>query len=144
MTNYDEVDFYSEELDRLVCYQMWRTSDSNDLFFWDLVSEEETLYTGDSTGSSRIEFEVIPTENYRFCLDGYTYQDEYAGKNYYAWVNLDDQFYNWVLVRIYDGGSTMDSSITREELVELLEQVHPYQPPEEDQGMGTRPEELQL
>ena len=32
----------------------------------------------------------------------------------------------------------------REELVELLEQVHPYQPPEEDQGMGTRPEELQL
>ena len=38
----------------------------------------------------------------------------------------------------------MDSSITREELVELLEQVHPYQPPEEDQGMGTRPEELQL
>ena len=144
MTNYDEVDFYSEELDRLVCYQMWRTSDSNDLFFWDMVSEEETLYTGDSTGSSRIEFEVIPTENYRFCLDGYTYQGEYAGKNYYAWVNLDDQFYNWVLVRIYDGGSTMDSSITREELVELLEQVHPYQPLEEDQGMGTRPEELQL
>ena len=59
-------------------------------------------------------------------------------------MNLDDQFYNWVLVRVYDGGSTMDSSITREELVELLEQVHPYQPPEEDQGMGTRPEELQL
>ena len=31
--NYDEVDFYSEELDRKVCYQMWTTADSNDFFF---------------------------------------------------------------------------------------------------------------
>src|SRR5699024_1949344 len=54
--NYDEVDFYNEELDRKVCYQMWTTADSNDFLFWDLVNEEETLYCGDADGTGRIEF----------------------------------------------------------------------------------------
>lgn len=50
--NYDEVDFYNEELDRKVCYQMWTTADSNDFLFWDLVNEEETLYCGDADGTA--------------------------------------------------------------------------------------------
>ena len=52
--NYDEVDFYNEELDRKVCYQMWTTADSNDFLFWDLVNEQETLYCGDADGTGQI------------------------------------------------------------------------------------------
>lgn len=143
--NYDEVDFYNEELDRKVCYQMWTTADSNDFFFWDLVNEEETLYCGDADGTGRIEFGVVYNqEDFGFALDGFTYPGDYTGKNYYAWANLDDGFYGWILVTIYDGGNTRDTSITQEEVEGLLEQVHRYQPPAARQEMEDLLDKLEV
>lgn len=143
--NYDEVDFYNEELDRKVCYQMWTTADSNDFLFWDLVNEEETLYCGDADGTGRIEFGVVYNqEDFGFALDGFTYPGDYTGKNYYAWANLDDGFYGWILVTIYDGGNTRDTSITQEEVQELLDQVHRYQPPAARQEMADLLDKLEV
>ena len=129
-TNYDEVDFYSEELDRLVCYQMWTNDDRNDFFFWDMVDQAAYEYTGDMFGPERMaSIEIVDTANFSFALDGFSYQGDYAGYNYYAWTNMDEEYYSWVLVSIYDGGDAMDSTITREEVQSLLGQVSPYQLP---------------
>ena len=146
-TSYDEVDFYSEELDRLVCYQMWTTTDSNDFFFWDKVSEEEYILTGESYGPGRLGMDfclLLDTENYGFCVDGFPYQGTYAGYNYYAWANLDDSYYGWVLVSIYDGGDTMDFTITQEDIQALLEQVSPYRSPAGQQEVEEILDQLEL
>lgn len=127
-SGYDQVNFYSEELDRLVCYQMWITADSNDLFFWDMVIEEEVNYTGsEDIGDPMSEFKVTDTGDFLFCGEGFTYDGACKGRNYYAWANLDDGFCSWVLVKIYDGGNTVDSTITEEEIEGLLEQVSRHQ-----------------
>ena len=64
----DQVNFYNEELDRLVCYPMWITIDSNDLFFWDMVIEEEVNYTGsEDIGDPMSEFKVTDTGDF-LCL----------------------------------------------------------------------------
>lgn len=129
-TNYGEVDFYSEELDRMVCYQLWVTADSNDLFFWDMVNEQEYLYAGDVYTAGRIEYKTMDTGSFTYCLDGFTHrQDGYTGTNYYAWANLDDTFYGWVVVTIHDGGEKQNSAITQEEVQGLLELASPYQIP---------------
>ena len=144
-TNYDEVDFYSEELDRLVCYQMWTSDDRNDFFFWDMVDQAAYEYIGDMFGPERMpSIEIVDTANFSFALDGFSYQGNYAGYNYYAWTNVDEEYYSWVLVSIYDGGDTMDSSITREEVQSLLEQVSPYQLPAAQKEMEDILDQLEL
>lgn len=128
-SDYDEVDFYSEELDRLVCYQAWTVDGTDDplsdaiLVFLEMVSDEEEVYTGTAFGPGRIEGESIPLDGWMFYLDGYTFQDQYAGANYYAWTCMDESCVGWVLVKIYDGGVTRDSSITRAQLEDLLRRV---------------------
>ena len=137
-TDYDEVDFYNEELDRLVRYQVFLTQDSNDFYFWDMVSEEEFLYAGESYTSGRMEYDILDAGSFTYCLDGYTYQGDYRGGNYYAWAHLDDTFYGWIVVSIYDGGEKQDSAITKEEIRALLGQASPYQLPE----AGTEVEDI--
>lgn len=127
--DYDQVVFYSQELDRRVRYQMWVTADSNDLFFWDMVSQEQELYNADDGTDRMAKFETMRTDGFVFCVDGYTFQGAYSGNNRYAWANMDDGFCNWILVTIYDGGNTRDSTLTGEEIRGLLEQVSRHQQP---------------
>ena len=87
---------------------------------------------------------VYNQEDFGFVLDGFTYPGDYTGKNYYAWANLDDGFYGWILVTIYDGGNTRDTSITQEEVQELLDQVHRYQPPAARQEMADLRDKLEV
>ena len=68
--------------------------------------------------------------SFTYCLDGFTHrQDGYTGTTYYAWANLDDTFYGWVVVTIHDGGEKQNSAITQEEVQGLLELASPYQIP---------------
>ena len=87
---------------------------------------------------------VYNQEDFGFALDGFTYPGDYIGKDYYAWANLDDGFYGWILVTIYDGGNTRDTSITQEEVQELLDQVHRYQPPAARQEMADLRDKLEV
>lgn len=130
-TNYDEVDFYNEELDRTVRYQVYITADSNDLWFWQMVCDEESLYAGEVFTNGRMASKYLTTDNFTYCVDGFTYSGEnYTAGNYYAWANLDDTFYGWVVVTIYDGGKKQDSAITTPEIQDLLDLATPYQLPE--------------
>lgn len=144
-SGYDQVNFYNEELDRLVCYQMWITVDSNDLFFWDMVIEEEVNYTGsEDIGDPMSEFKVTDTGDFLFCGEGFTYDGACKGRNYYAWANLDDGFCSWILVKIYDGGNTVDSTITEEEIEGLLRQVSRHQQAAPSEETEAAPDQLEL
>lgn len=144
-TNYDAVEFYNPELDRRVCYQMWMTVDSNDLFFWDMMAEESYQYKGGDDGSDPwARFRTADTDDFAFCVDDFEYQGACKGRNFYAWANLDDEFYSWILVKVYDGGDTQDTSLTEEELQGLLELVSTHQSPTTQEEMKEILEKLDL
>ena len=140
-----QVNFYNEELDRLVCYPMWITIDSNDLFFWDMVIEEEVNYTGsEDIGDPMSEFKVTDTGDFLFCGEGFTCDGACKDRNYYAWANLDDGFCSRILVKIYDGGNTVDSTITEEEIEGLLRQVSRHQQAAPSEETEAAPDQLEL
>lgn len=140
-TNYDYVEFYNEELDRTVSYQMFATIYQNDLdlvenYYQELSDEHPNLYP--DTG-------YYDTDTLSFCVMWVEYEENgLAGGNYFGWSYLEDQVtpqattFPWIVVRVWDGGNSKDASAEWEDICDLLEYALPRDLAHLTDGTGTQ------
>ena len=128
-TDYDMVQFYSEELDRTVKYQMYTTVTQNDLglidqYYTELMDTHPALFPDSNFYNS---------DTLAYSLMWIEYEEnDLKAANYYAWAYMEDQVtaqsvnYPWIVVRIQDGGAEKDASGSWEEICALLDYAMPY------------------
>ena len=139
-SDYDRVEFYNEELDRTVSYQMFTTIAENDLdliegYYEELYNEYPDLYP---------DTNFYDTATQPFSIMWVEYEKNgLSGSNYFAWSYLEDQVsaqstsFPWIVVRVLDG-TTKDGTVEWEDVCALLEYALPYDVAHLDGASGER------
>ena len=139
-SDYDRVEFYNEELDRTVSYQMFTTIAENDLdliegYYEELYNEYPDLYP---------DTNFYDTATQPFSIMWVEYEKNgISGSNYFAWSYLEDQVsaqstsFPWIVVRVLDG-TTKDGTVEWEDVCALLEYALPYDVAHLDGASGER------